>query len=147
MGQGYLSRPDLTEAVVKEGWYCTGDVARIDGDGFITLTGRQSRFSKIGGEMVPHMLLEEKINQLAGCIDPQFVVTAVADEKRGERLLVFYVEPCDVDALYAKLKESNLPNLWIPARNDFYAIEALPLLGSGKLDLTRLRRMAIERLS
>ncbi|NDH95691.1 MAG: acyl-[ACP]--phospholipid O-acyltransferase, partial [Planctomycetia bacterium] len=62
--QGYLDRPDLTAEVVKDGWYCTGDIARLDADGFITITGRQSRFSKIGGEMVPHVTVEEKLNDV-----------------------------------------------------------------------------------
>src|SRR5262249_22969939 len=56
--KGYFKRPDLTEHVMRDGWYVTGDVAKIDADGFIEITGRESRFSKIGGEMVPHVKIE-----------------------------------------------------------------------------------------
>ena len=59
--QGYLGRPDLTAEVIRDGWYVTGDVAMIDEDGFIKITGRESRFSKIGGEMVPHIQIEETL--------------------------------------------------------------------------------------
>ncbi|MFZ5831897.1 MAG: AMP-binding protein, partial [Planctomycetota bacterium] len=59
--QGYLNRPDLTREVIRDGWYVTGDVAEIDDEGFIHITGRLARFSKLGGEMVPHIRIEEVI--------------------------------------------------------------------------------------
>ena len=148
--QGYLSRPDLTEAVVKDGWYCTGDVARIDADGFITLTGRQSRFSKIGGEMVPHVTIEEAINAELGAEEGSLVavVTSVPDAKKGERLVVLHL-PTDRDPfeIGQKLADRGLPNLWIPSPDSFVAIEEIPVLGSGKLDLKRLSDLAKERFS
>ena len=148
--QGYLDRPDLTADVVKDGWYCTGDIARLNNDGFITITGRQSRFSKIGGEMVPHMLVEEAINDALGAADGELlaVVTAVPHPTKGERLVVLHVqEILDASAICRQLAKRGLPNLWIPAADSFSMIEQMPLLGSGKLDLRQLNQVAKERFS
>jgi acyl-[acyl-carrier-protein]-phospholipid O-acyltransferase/long-chain-fatty-acid--[acyl-carrier-protein] ligase len=148
--QGYLDRPDLTAKVVKDRWYCTGDIARLDTEGFITITGRESRFSKIGGEMVPHLSVEEAINAECGAADGELlaVVTAVPDRAKGERLIVFHVPtahaPKDV---VRRLQERGLPNLWIPGADAFAEIPELPMLGSGKLDLRRLAEMAREQFA
>ncbi len=146
--QGYLDRPDLTEKVLRDGWYCTGDVAKLDTDGFITITGRESRFSKIGGEMVPHVTVEEKLNDVLGATDGQLlaVVAAVRDVKKGERLVVLHLPmdhaPRDI---CGRLAEAGLPNLWIPSPDSFVEIEEIPALGSGKLDLKRITTIAAER--
>jgi acyl-[acyl-carrier-protein]-phospholipid O-acyltransferase/long-chain-fatty-acid--[acyl-carrier-protein] ligase len=146
--QGYLDRPDLTAKVVKDGWYCTGDIARLDGDGFITITGRQSRFSKIGGEMVPHLTIEEAVNEELGAADGDLlaVVTSVPDRVKGERLIVFHLpmghDPRDI---VRRLGDRGLPNLWVPSADSFAEIAELPMLGSGKLDLKKLSDMARER--
>jgi acyl-[acyl-carrier-protein]-phospholipid O-acyltransferase/long-chain-fatty-acid--[acyl-carrier-protein] ligase len=148
--QGYLDRPDLTAKVVKDGWYCTGDIARLDAEGFITITGRESRFSKIGGEMVPHLSIEEAVNAELGAADGELlaVVTAVPDRAKGERLIVFHLPTSQQPReLVRKLGERGLPNLWIPSADSFAEIEELPILGSGKLDLRRLVAMARERFA
>jgi acyl-[acyl-carrier-protein]-phospholipid O-acyltransferase/long-chain-fatty-acid--[acyl-carrier-protein] ligase len=148
--QGYLDRPDLTAKAVKDGWYCTGDIAHLDGEGFITITGRESRFSKIGGEMVPHLNIEEAVNAELGAADGELlaVVAAVPDKAKGERLVVFHLptdrQPRDI---VRKLAERGLPNLWIPGADAFAAIDELPMLGSGKLDLRRLAEMARQRFA
>jgi acyl-[acyl-carrier-protein]-phospholipid O-acyltransferase/long-chain-fatty-acid--[acyl-carrier-protein] ligase len=148
--QGYLDRPDLTAQVVHDGWYCTGDIARIDAEGFITITGRESRFSKIGGEMVPHLSVEEAVNEALGAADGDLlaVVTAVPDRAKGERLVVFHL-PTDRDlgGVVASLRERGLPNLWVPSADSFAEIAELPVLGTGKLDLRRLGEMARERFA
>lgn len=148
--QGYLDRPDLTAKVVKDGWYCTGDIARLDREGFITITGRESRFSKIGGEMVPHISVEESINDALGASDGELlaVVTAVPDKAKGERLVVFHL-PTERDpaGIAAALRERGLPNLWIPGNDAFAEIAEMPVLGTGKLDLRRLGEIARERFA
>jgi acyl-[acyl-carrier-protein]-phospholipid O-acyltransferase/long-chain-fatty-acid--[acyl-carrier-protein] ligase len=147
--QGYLHRPDLTAQVIKEGWYITGDIGFIDDEGFIHITGRQSRFSKIGGEMVPHIKVEETLNQIAGTADAEHLVlavTAVPDEKKGERLVVLHTsldksprELCD------GLLKAGLPNLFVPGTDSFYQVETLPVLGTGKLDLRAVKQLALEK--
>ncbi len=140
---GYLNQPERTAEVIRDGWYVTNDIAMIDEDGFIFLTDRLSRFSKIGGEMVPHMKIEEAINLILG--DNCTAVTSVADPKRGERLIAFYCKP-DVgpDALWEELGKTELPKLWLPRRDSLVPIEAIPTLGTGKVDLRKLRAMAQE---
>jgi acyl-[acyl-carrier-protein]-phospholipid O-acyltransferase/long-chain-fatty-acid--[acyl-carrier-protein] ligase len=148
--QGYLDRPDLTAKVVHDGWYCTGDIARLDADGFITITGRESRFSKIGGEMVPHLTIEAAVNESLGAAEGELlaVVTAVPDPSKGERLIVFHL-PTDRDLrdIVRGLQQRGLPNLWVPSADSFAEIPEMPMLGSGKLDLRRLGEMARERFA
>src|SRR5262249_34492879 len=64
--QGYFGLPHKTAEVLRDGWYVTGDIATMDEDGFLQITDRLSRFSKIGGEMVPHIKVEERLHELAG---------------------------------------------------------------------------------
>ena len=117
-------------------WYCTGDVATIDEDGFLQITGRLSRFSKIGGEMVPHLKIEEKLQEVAGVAEQMFVVTGVPDEKKGERLVVLHkLAEKDLPACLEKFSACDLPNLWKPKADAFFRVEQFPLLGTGKLDL------------
>ena len=85
---GYLNEPELTEKALRDGYYVTGDIAMIDEDGFIKITDRLARFSKIGGEMVPHLKVEDALHAVLG--DTTYHVTAVPDEQRGERLVVLY---------------------------------------------------------
>jgi acyl-[acyl-carrier-protein]-phospholipid O-acyltransferase / long-chain-fatty-acid--[acyl-carrier-protein] ligase len=141
---GYLGQPQLTEQAMRRGWYVTGDIAAVDEDGFIRIIDRISRFSKIGGEMVPHVKVEETINQVLG--SAAAVVTALPDEQRGEKLIAFYTQNgISREELWEKLNQSTLPKLWIPKRENLYSIDALPLLGSGKVDLRQIKAMAQER--
>ncbi|MCC6758499.1 MAG: MFS transporter, partial [Candidatus Omnitrophica bacterium] len=142
--KGYLNNPEKTDAVIKGGWYQTGDIARINHDGFITITDRLSRFSKIGGEMVPHIKIEEAIHSFLNSSEQICVVTAVPDDKRGEKLIVLHTVDLDAAAVIEGLRKSGLPNLWIPDGDAFKKIEAIPLLGSGKLDLGAIKRKALE---
>lgn len=140
---GYLNQPEKTAQVLKEGRYNTGDIAAVDEDGFLRITDRLSRFSKIGGEMVPHIRVEEKLHELAGADGQVLAVTAVPDEKKGERLAV--VHTLNQDALketLEKLSKTDLPALWKPKPDQFIYAEKLPYLGTGKLDLRKLRELA-----
>jgi acyl-[acyl-carrier-protein]-phospholipid O-acyltransferase/long-chain-fatty-acid--[acyl-carrier-protein] ligase len=138
---GYLDEPERTAKVIRDGWYVTGDIARIDEDGFIFITDRLSRFSKIAGEMVPHIKIEDTINDILG--ELASAVTAVPCDIKGERLVVFYtrldVTPAE---LWAGLNESALPRLWIPKREHLVPIDKIPTLGTGKVDLQGLRQLA-----
>ena len=140
---GYLGLPEKTMDVLRHGWYCTGDVATLDEDGFLQITGRLSRFSKIGGEMVPHLKIEEKLQELAGVAETVFVVASVPDEKKGERLVVLHkLAENDLLACLEKFAACDLPNLWKPKADAFYRVEQFPLLGTGKLDLRAVKEAA-----
>jgi acyl-[acyl-carrier-protein]-phospholipid O-acyltransferase/long-chain-fatty-acid--[acyl-carrier-protein] ligase len=143
--QGYLGRPDKTAEVLCDGWYVTGDIAAIDEDGFLQITDRLSRFSKIGGEMVPHIKIEEKLHELAGATEQTFIVAGVPDEKKGERLVVLHkLSPEQLKPCLEKLAQCDLPNLWKPRADQFFHIDALPYLGTGKLDLRKAREIATQ---
>jgi acyl-[acyl-carrier-protein]-phospholipid O-acyltransferase/long-chain-fatty-acid--[acyl-carrier-protein] ligase len=144
--QGYLGRPEKTAEVLRDGWYVTGDVASVDEDGFLTITDRLTRFSKIGGEMVPHIKVEEKLHELAGATEQCFAVTGVPDEKKGERLVVLHTLK-EVAPVVEKLGASDLPNLWKPRPDEFYRVDSLPVLGTGKLDLRKVREWATAKSS
>jgi acyl-[acyl-carrier-protein]-phospholipid O-acyltransferase/long-chain-fatty-acid--[acyl-carrier-protein] ligase len=147
--QEYLGRPDLTREVVIDGWYATGDMARLDADGFITLTGRLARFAKVGGEMVPLERVEEELHDILGTSDRVCAVTCVADIARGERLVVLYLAAqleqfgLEVRPWWQKLTMRGLPNLWVPSERDFFSVPELPLLGSGKLNLKGVKELAM----
>jgi acyl-[acyl-carrier-protein]-phospholipid O-acyltransferase/long-chain-fatty-acid--[acyl-carrier-protein] ligase len=141
---GYLNRPDKTADVLKEDWYNTGDIATVDEDGFLRITDRLSRFSKIGGEMVPHIKVEEKLHELLQADGQVLAITAIPDEKKGERLIVVHTLSEDVlrDCV-ERLAKSDLPALWKPKPDQFLHVEQLPYLGTGKLDLRKLRDLAM----
>jgi acyl-[acyl-carrier-protein]-phospholipid O-acyltransferase/long-chain-fatty-acid--[acyl-carrier-protein] ligase len=139
---GYLGEPQRTAEVLHDGWYVTGDIAAIDDEGFIRITDRLSRFSKIAGEMVPHLRIEDAIAVVLGAAP--CAVTSVADDRRGERLAALYVHEMEPAELWQRLTEAELPRLWIPKRENLYRVESLPQLGSGKLDLRGLKMRAEE---
>jgi acyl-[acyl-carrier-protein]-phospholipid O-acyltransferase/long-chain-fatty-acid--[acyl-carrier-protein] ligase len=146
--KGYLHQPELTARVIRDGWYITGDLASVDADGFITITGRESRFSKLGGEMVPHVLIEEKLQQILGGDDEHLLaaVTAVPDARKGERLVVVHLPMQKTpEQLEKELSAAGLPNLFIPSPDSYIEVHQIPVLGTGKLDLKGVRDIALTQ--
>jgi acyl-[acyl-carrier-protein]-phospholipid O-acyltransferase/long-chain-fatty-acid--[acyl-carrier-protein] ligase len=140
--QAYMDNPEATAAVIRDGWYVTNDVGRIDEDGYLFIEDRISRFSKIGGEMVPHSAVEEALRTAAEDTERRFAVVTLPDRVRGEKLAVAYTgEELDVNALLKRLGENGIPNLWLPAPSDFHRVEDIPLLPTGKPDLVSVRKM------
>lgn len=148
---GYYNRPDLTREVMHDQWYRTGDMAMVHPDGFIEITGRLSRFSKIGGEMVPHIQIEETIAKILGPNEEgtlRAAVTSVPDSKRGERLIVVHTKlPIGKRELLMQMSAAGLPNLYIPGEDSFLEVETIPELGTGKLDLKGLKEVAAQAFS
>ena len=144
--KGYLNKPELTAEVMRGGWYVTGDIARIDEEGFITITDRLSRFSKIGGEMVPHGRVEEELEKILATEELLVAVAGVPDARKGERLIVLHKKlPLNLEELHEKLAASELPKLWVPRKEDFHEVEEIPVLGTGKVNLKAIKQLAAEK--
>jgi acyl-[acyl-carrier-protein]-phospholipid O-acyltransferase / long-chain-fatty-acid--[acyl-carrier-protein] ligase len=143
---GYLGEPERTAQSLVDGYYNTGDLATVDSDGFLQIVDRLARFSKIAGEMVPHLKIEETIHEILG--DQPCVVIGIPDDQRGERLAVLYTQPETLAShLWQRLSETDLPRLWIPKRENMYLVDSIPTLGTGKLDLRGAKAKAIELAS
>jgi len=140
---GYLDEPDKTAEVIRDGWYITGDLAKIDEDGFIFITGRLSRFSKIAGEMVPHEYLEEMIRRVAGLGEeelPSFAVIALPDQRKGERIVVAHTGlPFSPEEICHRLAAEGVPPLWIPSPDSFCQVPEIPRTGAGKVAFGQLK--------
>ena len=142
---GYLKDPLRTAEALRDGWFVTGDLGRFDDDGFLYIEGRLSRFSKVGGEMVPHLTIEQKIVELFGLEAAevqQVVVLGVPDAAKGEALVLLTTQPIEPAVLREKLAAAGLPNLWIP--KVVRRIDRIPVLGSGKCDLKGCRALAAQ---
>ncbi len=140
--EGYLHEPERTGDVLRDGWFKTGDIGRFDEDGFLYIEGRLSRFSKIGGEMVPHEAIEHKIVDLLGFSgrdERTIAIVGVQDETKGEALVLLAAADVDLTQLRTKLHEAGVPNLWIPKK--IQSVESIPVLASGKLDLKKCKEL------
>jgi len=141
--EGYLHDPERTGDVLQDGWLNTGDLGRFDEDGFLYIEGRLSRFSKIGGEMVPHETIEDKIVDsldLSGRDERTVAIVGVQDEAKGEALVLLSAVDIDLAELRSKLHDAGVPNLWIPKQ--VQRVESIPVLASGKLDLKKCKELA-----
>ncbi len=145
---GYLKDDEKTAAALKDRWFITGDLGRIDEDGFLFIEGRLSRFSKIGGEMVPHGTVEQRIISAFGWEEnegPVAVVTGIPDPSKGEALVLLTTKDVAAADLRTKLLEAGFPNLWVP--KIIVKVDAIPVLGTGKTDLKSCRALALERVA
>ncbi|MGB0334504.1 MAG: AMP-binding protein [Opitutales bacterium] len=140
---GYLDDAVRTAEVKDGDWFITGDLARFDADGFLYIEGRLSRFSKIGGEMVPHGTIEEALNNAYDLLDEEVPLLAVSgrpDEAKGEALVLLSAIDLEVDDVRSKLSAAGLSNLWIP--KEIVRVESIPILATGKLDLRAIQELA-----
>ena len=141
--EGYLNQPEKTASVMKNGWFMTGDIGRLDEDGFLYIEGRLSRFSKIGGEMVPHETVEDLINRALGHAEDErrITIVGVPDEAKGEALILLSSNPdIDLQELRTKLTADGIPALWIPKK--IVDVAEIPILASGKLDIKSCEKLA-----
>jgi acyl-[acyl-carrier-protein]-phospholipid O-acyltransferase/long-chain-fatty-acid--[acyl-carrier-protein] ligase len=91
--------------------------------------------------------IEEELHKLAGVTELSFVAAGVPDAKKGERLAILHTLPAaQLAVILSRLSQSKLPNLWLPKARQFFRVEQMPRLGSGKIDLRRVRELA-ARLS
>ncbi len=146
--EGYLKNPKKTEEVIKDGWFRTGDIGRMDKDGFLYIEGRLSRFSKVGGEMVPHETVEDALVKALGLETEavrRIAVVGVPDVEKGEALVLLTTLPGgsvqqEILDLRYKLLDRGMPPLWIPKK--MVRIPEIPILPSGKLDVKGCEKMA-----
>ncbi len=150
--RGYLNNPKKTEEVIQDDWFVTGDVGRIDEDGFLYIEGRISRFSKIAGEMVPHETVEAAINKVLGLdqeTERRIAVVGIPDEQKGEAIVLLStisddsVEQQTIDLRY-KLLDEGLASLWCP--KIIIQIKEIPVLASGKLDIKGCEELVKEKV-
>ncbi len=151
--RGYIGRDDLNATVFRDGWFKTGDLGTVDLNGFLTLGGRRSRFSKVGGEMVPHEVVENAIESFVqvpeGFTGRAIAIVGVPDAQRGEALVMLSCVhqsnlPQALDEIRSYLVEQGIPRLWSP--RDIIPVEAIPVLPTGKMDLRGCQILANEAL-
>lgn len=140
---GYLDNRAATDSALQDGWLVTGDLARLDPDGFLYIDGRVSRFSKIGGEMVPHATVEAALNtelKLADSDIPLIAISSRLDEGKGESLVLLAATDITLSQAKDALRRAGISNLWQPKH--IVKIDKIPLLPSGKLDLKKISELA-----
>ncbi|HKW54866.1 MAG TPA: acyl-[ACP]--phospholipid O-acyltransferase [Stellaceae bacterium] len=142
--KGYLSTkaPGAIDAP-EGGWYDTGDIVAIDGEGYVKILGRAKRFAKIAGEMVSLGAVES----LAASVWPEqrHAAMTLPDPRKGEQVvLVTDHQHADVAALLAKAREQGIAEVMVP--RVVLTVPALPVLATGKPDYPAVRALAEEKL-
>lgn len=150
---GYIGKPELNEKIFRDGWFKTGDLGSVDLNGFLTLGGRRSRFSKVGGEMVPHEvvenLIEDFVDHPEGFVGKGVVVVGVPDVQKGEALVLLSCLHSErlgdvLDEIREHLVSKGIPRLWCP--REIIPVESIPVMPTGKLDLRGCQLLANEAL-
>ncbi len=149
--QGYLNNTEKTQSVIKviDGirWYITGDKGHLDGDGFLTIVDRYSRFAKLGGEMISLGAVESKIQEAIknahqddGTDDIEVIAVNVPDDKKGEKIILLSEAELDPAALREAMLATGCNPLMVPSQ--IIKVDALPKLGSGKVDFSKAKKLA-----
>lgn len=141
--KGYFDDIEETSLRIRDGWYETGDMGRLDEDGYLWHKGRLKRFVKIGGEMVSlvrtEIALEELLPEGVSCC-----VVEVPDSLKGARIIAAVTGRIDKKKILKKLS-GKLPAIALP--KDFMVVAELPKMGSGKVDFRTLTDMVRQKLS
>ncbi|HEY6712832.1 MAG TPA: AMP-binding protein, partial [Rubrobacter sp.] len=140
---GYLKKPQLN-SIDKDGWFDTGDLARIDKDGYIRIVGRTKDVIIRGGENVYPREIEEFLYTYPEVSDVQ--VYGVPDEKYGEKVAAAVKLREDSELTAEDIKDycrENIAYYKVPEYVDF--VEEYPMTASGKIQKYRLRETAVER--
>jgi acyl-[acyl-carrier-protein]-phospholipid O-acyltransferase/long-chain-fatty-acid--[acyl-carrier-protein] ligase len=137
----YIMDSSKTKSAFENGWFVTGDIGKLDSDGFLFIEGRLSRFSKIGGEMIPHETIEaEAIKILDWQHDDQIklVIVGIPHDRKGEELYLITTENINFTNLRSELSK-QLGNLFVPKKHKI--VNEIPVLATGKLDLQTLKEL------
>jgi len=138
LGYYLFDNPGVIQTTA-DGWYSTGDIVKIDEDGFVFIQGRVKRFAKVAGEMVSL----ETVENIANHASPlhQHAATTQADAQRGENIVLFTTDgTLNRDQLGSSAKELGSPEIAIARK--LIVVETLPLLGTGKTDYVTLKNLA-----
>ncbi|MFI3243959.1 MAG: AMP-binding protein [Akkermansia sp.] len=151
---GYIGQEQLNREILQDGWFKTGDLGHVDLNGMLHLGGRRSRFSKVGGEMVPHELIEqaveEMLNEQNGPSEGRRIaIVGVPDKQKGEAVvMISSVHASQLAKALGEIREylvgQGLPRLWVP--REILPVEAIPMLATGKMDLKNCKILAYESL-
>ena len=135
---GYDGRPDLTTQVLKDGWFVTSDLGRLDEDGRLQVLGRVDDVVVSGGTNVPTSAVAARIREKPGVLAAE--VVGVPDTQWGQRVVAVVVTSREVDLeVLRDFVSERLPRPWAP--KELVVVDDIPLLGNGKVDRLRLRRL------
>lgn len=144
--KGYLKDPERTKSVILEinghRWYKTGDKGYLDKDGFVIIVDRYSRFAKLGGEMISLGAVEAKINDSGVIAGMDFIIVAIPDEVKGEKIVLLFEGKKDADEVLREIRKSGIPPMMIPG--EAFKVDVVPKLGSGKADFSTAKKVALE---
>ena len=138
--QGYLNKPEATDEALRDGWYHSGDLARSDPSGYLTITGRIKELIIRGGENIYPAEVEQAVVEHDAVLDA--AVIGVPDERLGETVLAFVViaEHAEVsDEELRHFAENRLTAFKVPER--FERVDGIPRTGSGKVQRHKLAEM------